>query len=157
MQENRNRNHRHHNRSRNDSPTLPSSEILEKFEDAIPGSIEKIIHMAEKEQTHRHAWQDKYLKAHNLTYRLGQIAGLSYNIGLLYLVYTLVQDGENTLALKLFLINAGLIAFAIIATAAERRIFSRRPQFRKRGNNDRRKHSPRPDQNRDRAKNNSKA
>ena len=149
MQENRNNRHRHNNRSHNrDGNNLPSSEILEKFEDAVPGSVEKIIQMAEKEQTHRHAWQDKYIKSHNLTYRLGQICGLAYNAGLLYLVYDLVQSGEQTLALKLFLINAGIIAFAIIATATERKIFSRRPLNKRRDGNHRRNNKQHSDQNR---------
>ena len=59
MQDNRNKNRRHSNsKSRpNGRETiediLPSSQILEKFEDAIPGSVDKLIKMAQQEQEHR--------------------------------------------------------------------------------------------------------
>lgn len=120
---------------------LPSSEILEKFEDAVPGSVDQLIRMAEKEQNHRHAWQDKYLKSHNFSIRLGQICGLVYNILLLGVIYNLINAGEKHLALKLFTINAAVIVFVIVVTTFERRVFSRRP--RSRGREDRKNSAPR--------------
>ena len=114
---------------------LPASEILEKFEDAVPGSVAQLIDMAEKEQRHRHSWQDRYLKSHNISGRFGKIAGLIYNIALLYLVYNLISSGEKELALKLFSINAAVTAFVIIITTFERRVFSRRPRVRGREDN----------------------
>jgi len=117
---------------------LPSSEILEKFEDAIPGSVAQLIEMARSEQRHRHNWQDKYLKSHNISTRLGQICGLIYNLVLLCVVYNLINAGEKELAMNLFAINAVVIFFAIIITTFERRVFSRRPRVRGREDNRRR-------------------
>ena len=145
MQDNRNKNRRHSNsKSRpNGRETiediLPSSQILEKFEDAIPGSVDKLIKMAQQEQEHRHNWQERYLASHNVTYRVGQFFGVAYNAGLLYLVYSLIESGEKSLALNIFSINAAIMVFAILATTIERKIFSRRPS---RFNNIRSKRKP---------------
>ena len=65
MRENKNRNNSRdgYSRNRDNNEIIPSSHILEKFEEAIPGSVDTLISMAQKEQNHRHNWQDKYLKA----------------------------------------------------------------------------------------------
>jgi uncharacterized membrane protein len=125
---------------------LPSSEILEKFEDAVPGSVADLIEMAKIEQKHRHDWQEKYLKSHNISTRIGQICGLVYNIILLGVVYNLINSGEKELAMNLFTINAVVIAFVVIVTTFERRVFSRRPRVRgredRRNSNQQRNNSP---------------
>lgn len=125
---------------------LPSSEILEKFEDAVPGSVADLIGMAKVEQKHRHDWQEKYLKSHNISTRIGQICGLIYNIILLGVVYNLINSGEKELAMNLFTINAVVIAFVVIVTTFERRVFSRRPRVRgredRRNSNQQRNNSP---------------
>lgn len=111
---------------------LPSSEILEKFEDAVPESVAQLIEMAQKEQKHRHNWQEQYLKSHNLSSRMGQVFGLVYNLALLGLVYNLINSGEKDLAIKIFTINAVIIFLIALMTTFERRVFSRRPRPRNR-------------------------
>ena len=93
--------------SRNASNILPSSRVLESYEDIAPGSVNKLIDMAKKEQEHRHAWQDKYLRFHSFSYKTGLIFGFIYNVALLYLIYDLIKEGNQSLALKLFIINTG--------------------------------------------------
>ena len=129
MPDNRNNNRRSSNSRNKESieDVLPSSQILEKFEDAVPGSVDNLIEMAEKEQEHRHEWQERYLSSYNLTFRFGQLVGLIYNLGLLCIIYKLINSGDKELALQLFAINAAIMAFAILATTIERKIFSRRP------------------------------
>jgi len=116
--------------SRSSHNLLPSSRVLETYEQIAPGSVNKLIEMTKKEQEHRHTWQDKYLKFHNFSYKLGLIFGFIYNIALLYLITNLIKEGNQSLALKLFAINACLIAFAIIITGIERRITTRKPPRR---------------------------
>lgn len=95
-----------------------------------------LIELTKKEQEYRHQWQEKYLNAHNFSFRLGQFFGLIYNLGLLYLAYDLIKDGEKTLAFKILALNFGIIAFAILVTAIERKVLSRKPP-RKMHNNKR--------------------
>ena len=112
--------------------------------------------LTKKEQDYRHQWQEKYLRTHNFSFRLGQFFGLIYNLAVLYLVYDLIKDGEKTLALKILILNFGIIAFAILVTAIERKILSRKPARRmhnnKRFNNNRDRNSShnRPQRNSDR-------
>jgi uncharacterized membrane protein len=109
---------------------LPPVGILEDYEDAAPGSVNKLLEMAEKEQEHRHLWQDKFLRFHRLSYKVGLLFGFIYNFGLLFLVYNLIEAGKEGLALKLFVVNALLIAFAIIVTKIERKVTTRKPPRR---------------------------
>ncbi|MFT6220525.1 MAG: putative membrane protein [Rickettsiales bacterium] len=109
---------------------LPPVTVLEDYEDVAPGSVNKLLDMAEKEQTHRHFWQDKFLKFHGFSYKLGLFFGFIYNFGLLFLVYSLIKDGREELAITLFVVNALLIAFAIIVTKIERRVTTRKPPRR---------------------------
>ena len=95
-----------------------------------------------KEQDYRHQWQDKFLRTHNRTFRMGQVFGLIYNSAVLYLVYDLIQNGDKKLAIQIFIANIALLAFAILVTAIERRVISRKPPRRggrdnKRFNNNR--------------------
>ncbi|MFT5703190.1 MAG: putative membrane protein [Rickettsiales bacterium] len=109
---------------------LPPAHILENYEEAAPGSVDKLLDMTKKEQDHRHSWQDKFLRFHSFSYKTGLLFGFIYNAGLLFLVYNLINQGKEELALKLFAINALLIAFAIIATAIERKMTTRKPPRR---------------------------
>jgi uncharacterized membrane protein len=91
--------------------------------------------LVKKEQDYRHKWQDKYLKSTTLSFRLGQIFGVIYNLALLALVYDLIKSDEKDLALKLFFGNIALIAFALLVTSIERKVLSKKPP--RRGSNNR--------------------
>ncbi len=96
---------------------------------------QELLDLAEKEQRHRHKWQDNYLKASSSSFRAGQIFGLIYNLALLYFVYDLVQNGDRDLAIKIFALNVGIIAFALLVTSIERRVFSKKSPPRKNNSN----------------------
>lgn len=89
-----------------------------------------ISELAKKEQEHRHQWQDKYLRTNAVSFRMGQVFGLVYNLALLWMVYDLIQDGEKSLALKIFVGNLAIIAFALLVTSIERKVLSRKPPRR---------------------------
>ena len=107
-------NEHRNNRDRSDSRT----------ESPIERNV--LIDLTKKEQDHRHKLQENQQKANNSSYFFGMIFGTFYNIGLLYLIYGLVNDGYRALALKLFVINAFLIlsCFGLLT-------FSRKLSFRK--------------------------
>ncbi len=83
--------------------------------------------LIKKEQDYRHKWQDKFLKSNTFTLRLGQVFGLIYNLSILYVTYSLIQQGEQDLALKIFGANLALIAFSLVVTGVERKILSKKP------------------------------
>ena len=154
MRNNRNKNFsrdRNSRKSESVSDILPSSEILEKFEDASPGSVAELISMAQQEQKHRHDWQGQYLKSHNLSTRIGQVFGLIYNLALLGVVANLINSGEKELGIKIFTINAVAIAFIALITTFERRVFSRRPRARNGREDSRRSDTRKDNRNKERA------
>lgn len=132
-----NNNHHNNRRQRNSghSNMLPPARVLEHYENIEPGSVGKLMELAKKEQDHRHSWQDRYLKFHNFSYKSGILCGFIYNVALLALVYKLIEIGKTSLGLRLFVINAILIAFAITVTFVERRMVTRKPLRRNAGNN----------------------
>src|SRR4051812_12223109 len=99
--------------NRNSRPHNNSGDYSERNEESS-ALLEQLV---EKEQIHRHRWQDKYLKTSTLSFRLGQFFGVIYNLALLVLVYDLIQEGEKDLALKIFFGNIALIAFALLVTS----------------------------------------
>jgi uncharacterized membrane protein len=54
---------------------LPPPEVLQAYEEIVPGTTKKLLQMAEREQQHRHAWEDAYLIRQTKSYRIGQLFG----------------------------------------------------------------------------------
>lgn len=106
---------------------LPPTDVLDEYERLSPGSVDELVEMAKKEQEHRHVWQEEHLKVHGRIHRWGQIFAFIYNIILLYGVWSIHEAGNTQLALKVFIINAGLMTLALFTTFIERRIMNRRP------------------------------
>lgn len=57
------------------SGPLPPPEVIEKYDTIVPGSAERIITMAEKEQEHRHKSESGILKAEILLNTFGLLFG----------------------------------------------------------------------------------
>lgn len=111
------------NRHRPSNNSYDDSYSSERTREGSPVSSE----LVKKEQDYRHQWQDKYLKSNISSFRLGQVFGLIYNLALLWVIYDLIQDGEKSLALKLFVGNLAIIAFALLVTSIERKFLTRKP------------------------------
>jgi uncharacterized membrane protein len=54
---------------------LPPPSILRGYDDIIPGAAERIIAMAEREQAHRHSWEQQTLSAERWYSMVGLLAG----------------------------------------------------------------------------------
>lgn len=52
---------------------LPSAEEFEKYNQVLPGAADRIVRMAEQQQTHRHALEVRTTRAAIIEARLGQI------------------------------------------------------------------------------------
>jgi uncharacterized membrane protein len=61
---------------------LPHPSILRGYDDVVPGAAERIIAMAEKEQTHRHSWEQRALTADTWYAMIGMLAGWTVAMGL---------------------------------------------------------------------------
>ena len=57
------------------SGPIPHPNILRQFEEVIPGSAERILKMAEKEQEHRHEFENKIISHKKIMELTGLIFG----------------------------------------------------------------------------------
>jgi hypothetical protein len=73
----------------------------------------------------------------NSFFRAGQIFSFLYHLTSLGLMYLLVKEGEKELAVKILMVNAGLVVFALLLAAVERKLNPKhgRPNNRGRNNN----------------------
>ena len=94
-----------------------------------------LIDLTKKEQDHRHKLQENQQKANNSSYFYGMIFGVIYNLGLLYLIYDLINQGYRSLALKLFIINAFLILSCFSLLTFSRKMSARKPNNKNYDNN----------------------
>lgn len=77
--------------------------------------------LAKIEQQHRHNLE----KTAQITYRVGKICGLIYNLAFLYFIFSLIEKNKSDLALKIFIVNALLIAIFLISQSLKGRKFSK--------------------------------
>lgn len=86
------------------------------------------------EQEHRHRIEKKA----QITFRSGQFFGFLYNIGILAIVYKLITQGSNDLALKIFLAHTALVITVIITSLlGKRKPRGRNQNYKKNYNNNR--------------------
>lgn len=93
-------------------------------------------------RNHDSRWHNEHRHKRNSFFRAGQIFSIIYHLTSFGLVYLLVKEGEQELAFRLLLINAGLVIFALLLAAIERRFNSSRHSRSGRGgrNNSRPQH-----------------
>ncbi|NBX52336.1 MAG: hypothetical protein EBT63_01620 [Proteobacteria bacterium] len=111
----------------------------ERFDSRPDLPIERnaLIELTKKEQEHRHKLQENQQKANNTSYFFGMVFGLFYNLALLYFIYDLVEKGFRSLALKLFIINAGIIVISFGLLSFSRKFTFRKTNHVRHGNNKR--------------------
>jgi uncharacterized membrane protein len=81
------------------SGPLPHPKHLAEYDRVLPGAANRIIAMAEKEQEHRHQWEDRSLKFDFSYSILGIILGFLIALALLILAYVSSQSGHPTVSM----------------------------------------------------------
>lgn len=84
-----------------------------------PQGNRRPYHKNQRSETRNNSWLNKYSIAHNFGIKNGQALGFIYNILFLGLISYLIFASNEDLALKLFAINAILIAFVIVFSTLE--------------------------------------
>lgn len=91
------------------SGPIPPPESLEKYEQVVPGSAERILAMAEKEQEHRHKTEDKQTSDYKSLIILSTIftsfVALAFVGAIIYAIYKKV-DGY---AIALMIASVGCV------------------------------------------------
>lgn len=78
---------------------LPPPEILAGYDKVLPGAANRIISMAEKNQSHRHSLEAKVIPSGIVSERIGQIFAFLLYLGVLASGTYLVSTGKDTVGI----------------------------------------------------------
>jgi uncharacterized membrane protein len=93
------------------SGPLPHPGHLAEYDHVLPGAADRILGMAEKEQAHRHEWEDQSLRFDFYYSVLGIVLGFLIALALLGLAYVSSQAGHQNVALAFLTASAlGMVA-----------------------------------------------
>lgn len=109
---------------------LPPPEILEAYDYVVEGSAKAILGMFEREQKHRHSWEEKALKVHGNSTVLGQILGFLIAISIFVSACVIGVFGDAAIAAIIWVFGLALvmmtgIIWAYAKTLGQRPLFGR--------------------------------
>ena len=93
---------------------LPSAEQLEAYDAVIAGSATRILEMFEREQTHRHAWELRALKVHQLSTLLGQVLGFFIAVSIFISATIIGIVGDASVAAFVWVFGMAIVTMAAI-------------------------------------------
>ncbi len=93
---------------------LPSPEMLEAYDTVLNGSAGRILDMFEREQVHRHAWENRALKVHQVSTILGQLLGFGIGIAIFISAAYIGKTGNPTVAAFIWVFGLAIVTMAAI-------------------------------------------
>lgn len=116
---------------------LPPASILDSYEELLPGSVEILFEMAEREQKNRHDREQAQFAAHIRSHRIGQFFGFVVSLSIVISVSYLALQGQEDTAITLALSGFGALALASLISSRSRKK-GRTPHHHNRTQNDQR-------------------
>ncbi|MDA9163409.1 DUF2335 domain-containing protein [Rickettsiaceae bacterium] len=109
---------------------LPPIDMMEQYEEVHPGTFDKLLDMAEKEQNHRHSMDLLAMEKHNRATRLGRVFALIF-VGIISATTLMLVIADSVFAASIFASTA-FASIAIISYLYSKnsinKEFKRRPQ-----------------------------
>lgn len=102
------------NRQRRAPEGLPSPEILEAYDTVLAGSATRIIDMFEREQTHRHQWEHRALRVHQVSTLLGQLLGFLIAMAIFGSASFIGINGNPTAAAFIWVFGMAIVTMAAV-------------------------------------------
>ncbi|MES2983900.1 MAG: DUF2335 domain-containing protein [Pseudomonadota bacterium] len=93
---------------------LPSPEILEAYDTVLKGSATRIIEMFEREQTHRHQWEHRALKVHQVSTLLGQLLGFLIGVAIFTSATIIGLSGNASVAAFIWVFGMAIVTMSAI-------------------------------------------
>ena len=93
---------------------LPSPEILEAYDTVMPGAGSRIIDMFEREQQHRHEWEKRALKVHQVSTILGQLLGFVIAVAIFGSATIIGLNGNSTSAAMIWVFGMAIVTMAAV-------------------------------------------
>ena len=107
---------------------LPNPEILESYNYVVEGSAKQIIDMFEREQIHRHEWEEKALRIHMISTVLGQFLGFLIAIAIFISASIIGVYGDKVLSAGIWVFGMSLVVMSALVWAYAKTI-GQRPLF----------------------------
>ena len=98
--------------SRRSPEGLPSPHLLEAYDTVMKGSAERIIGMFEREQLHRHAWENRALRVHQISTILGQLLGFLIAIAIFVSASIIGMHGNDSIAALVWVFGMAIVTMA---------------------------------------------
>jgi len=96
------------------SGPLPPPQVLQGYEDILPGAAERILQMAEQEQSHRHAFDNELGRSVTRQQERGQVFAFVLGAGALGLAAFMVWSGHPGYAITTTIAAIGTLAASLI-------------------------------------------
>lgn len=100
--------------SRRNPEGLPSPETLEAYDTVMKGSAERIVGMFEREQIHRHAWEVRALRVHQLSTILGQLLGFLIAVAIFVSASIIGMHGNPSIAAFIWVFGMAIVTMAAV-------------------------------------------
>lgn len=98
---------------------LPPVSVISSYEDIAPGTLQKIVAIAEKEQEHKHAIEKMSMIAYEKARRLGALFGLTIALSISYVTFEMSKFSVNK-SLVFAAIGFGAMVAMTLLTPAKR-------------------------------------
>lgn len=93
---------------------LPLPELLEAYDAVLAGSAGRIVEMFEREQMHRHQWEHRALRVHQVSTLLGQILGFLIAIAIFISAAVIGVHGNATAAAFIWVFGLAIVTMAAV-------------------------------------------
>lgn len=93
---------------------LPNPEQLQAYEAVLAGSATRIIDMFEREQAHRHAWELRALRIHQLSTYLGQVLGFMVALAIFVSATIIGMHGNASVAAFIWVFGMAIVTMTAV-------------------------------------------
>lgn len=95
---------------------IPPPKMLAGYEEALPGAADRILTMAEKQQSHRFLMESEVVRGNVIAERIGTIAGAFLALVTIVGAMILVGAGKSVEGLALIVTEAAALVLAVRKT-----------------------------------------
>jgi uncharacterized membrane protein len=93
---------------------LPAAETLAAYDAVMPGSAARVVAMFEREQAHRHQWEQRALKVHQVSTVLGQLLGFFVAVAIFGSATIIGLNGNASIAALIWVFGMAIVTMAAI-------------------------------------------
>ena len=93
---------------------LPSPDMLEAYDAVLAGSATRIVELFEREQKHRHQWEYRALRIHQVSTLLGQLLGFLIAVAIFVSATVIGLNGNPSTAAFIWVFGMAIVTMAAL-------------------------------------------